>query len=90
MFMWINCYFGIFLMYRVVFEKIFKLLNFIYYELNFFLWKEMKVFKSMFELDLLYVLIIVDIISFNKEKYILDVWSFVFFLFCIFFLVSNN
>lgn len=33
----------------------------------------MKVFKSMFELDLLYVLIIVDIISFNREKYILDV-----------------
>lgn len=60
-------------MYRVVFEKIFKLLNFIYYELNFFLRKEMKVFKSMFELDLLYVLIIVDIISFNREKYILDV-----------------
>lgn len=60
-------------MYRVVFEKIFKLLNFIYYELNFFLCKEMKVFKAMFELDLLYVLIIVDIISFNREKYILDV-----------------
>lgn len=90
MFMWTNCHPGTLSMHRAVSEKIFKPLNPIHHELNFSLWKEMKVSKPMFELDLLHVLITADIISFNKEKYTLDAWSSVSFLFCTFPLASNN